>query len=494
MPGVSPDQHGQHAALRRDLGRAGQRHLGGQPAQLLQQLHRRRRVRQRRRGRAQRHPAGRRLGRAVPGDHLRRAGRAGPRARRLRERRHPQRRQRAARLGLRVPPRRRPERRQPPARPRRCRCARTSTGSAWAAPSSATGRSSSRTSSSATSTSRGSPPSRTANVDAINARLAATGYPGSRDRHRRLSEPGAQHARPRQARSPGGRPPDEPALQPLPGDRGQLARRGRAQRAQRLGRPRQRRPRGLVQRHLGAVAAARSTRPASSSPTATWRRRRPIPSARRSASRASRPSARSPAARRGAPTQLFEVVDTLSHQAGAHALRAGVDFLYNDTTITYPRSVRGSYTFSSLANFLAGTYNNAGFTPDLRRSRWWPRRTPTSGSSSQDEWHAGSPADPERRPALRPAVPGDDRHRHRQRLAARRLRLDAVGLAAHGGPRQRGALLRPRARCARWPTPSSPPATRPTSSRLQQTNVSLSPDAGGGAALPGHPARRRCRR
>src|SRR6185369_12616238 len=68
----------------------------------------------------------------------------------------------------------------------------------------------------------------------------------------------------------------------------------------------------------------------------------------------------------GSPTRrtnkLVELVDTLSHQAGAHALRAGVDFLYNDTTITYPRSVRGSYSFSSLPNFLAGVYNNAGFT------------------------------------------------------------------------------------------------------------------------------------
>ena len=59
---------------------------------------------------------------------------------------------------------------------------------------------------------------------------------------------------------------------------------------------------------------------------------------------------------------MYQVVDNLSHQAGAHALRAGVDFLYNDDTITFPRSVRGAYTFSSLANFLAGVYNNAGFT------------------------------------------------------------------------------------------------------------------------------------
>src|SRR5262249_30557215 len=57
---------------------------------------------------------------------------------------------------------------------------------------------------------------------------------------------------------------------------------------------------------------------------------------------------------------MYQLVDNVSHQAGAHALRAGVDFLFNDDTITYPRSVRGSYAFSTLANFLTGTYS--GFT------------------------------------------------------------------------------------------------------------------------------------
>ena len=59
---------------------------------------------------------------------------------------------------------------------------------------------------------------------------------------------------------------------------------------------------------------------------------------------------------------MYQVVNNLSHQAGAHAVRAGVDFLYNEGRITFPRAVRGSYTFSSLANFLAGIYNNGGFT------------------------------------------------------------------------------------------------------------------------------------
>ena len=54
---------------------------------------------------------------------------------------------------------------------------------------------------------------------------------------------------------------------------------------------------------------------------------------------------------------LFQAVDNISHRAGAHALRAGVDLLYNDDTITFLRSFRGAYTFSSLANFLTGNYS-----------------------------------------------------------------------------------------------------------------------------------------
>jgi len=95
----------------------------------------------------------------------------------------------------------------------------------------------------------------------------------------------------------------------------------------------------------------------------------------------------------GSPTRrvnkLFELVDTVSHQAGSHALRAGADFLYNDDTITYPRSVRGAYTFSSLANFLAGTYNNAGFTQTFGDPRV-AQTNPNLGLFAQDEWHAGS--------------------------------------------------------------------------------------------------------
>ena len=91
----------------------------------------------------------------------------------------------------------------------------------------------------------------------------------------------------------------------------------------------------------------------------------------------------------GSPTRrqntMYEFVDNLSHQAGAHALRAGVDVLYNDDTITFPRSVRGAYTFSSLANFLTGTYNNSGYTQTFGTTVI-AQTNPNIGFYGQDEW------------------------------------------------------------------------------------------------------------
>lgn len=82
---------------------------------------------------------------------------------------------------------------------------------------------------------------------------------------------------------------------------------------------------------------------------------------------------------------MFQIVNNLSHQAGAHALRAGVDVLFNDDVITFPRSVQGSYTFSSMANFLAGTYNNAGFAQTFGITELG-QANPNLGVYAQDEW------------------------------------------------------------------------------------------------------------
>jgi len=95
----------------------------------------------------------------------------------------------------------------------------------------------------------------------------------------------------------------------------------------------------------------------------------------------------------GSPTaranKLAEGVDNLSYQAGPHAIRVGVDFLYNDDVITFPRTFRGSYSFSSLTNFLAGTYNSSGFTQTFANSVV-PQTNPNVGFYAQDEWKVSS--------------------------------------------------------------------------------------------------------
>jgi hypothetical protein len=97
-------------------------------------------------------------------------------------------------------------------------------------------------------------------------------------------------------------------------------------------------------------------------------------------------SSTSPVGRRNT---LYQVVNNLSHQAGAHAFRAGVDVLYNDDRIVFPRQVRGAYTFSSLSNFLAGIYNTAGFTQTFGATEV-AQTNPNLGIYAQDEWKVGS--------------------------------------------------------------------------------------------------------
>jgi hypothetical protein len=93
----------------------------------------------------------------------------------------------------------------------------------------------------------------------------------------------------------------------------------------------------------------------------------------------------------GSPTRrrntLYEVADNVSHRQGAHALRAGLDFLYNNLSITYPQSARGSYSFSSLANFQSGLYNNSGFTQSFGNPVV-AQTNPNAGFYVQDEWQA----------------------------------------------------------------------------------------------------------
>jgi hypothetical protein len=91
----------------------------------------------------------------------------------------------------------------------------------------------------------------------------------------------------------------------------------------------------------------------------------------------------------GSPTarvnQLYQATDSVSLRQGSHAFRAGMDFLYNDDIITFPRTIRGSYAFSSLANFLSGVYNSSGFSQTFDVTKV-AQTNPNVGFYAQDEW------------------------------------------------------------------------------------------------------------
>ena len=84
---------------------------------------------------------------------------------------------------------------------------------------------------------------------------------------------------------------------------------------------------------------------------------------------------------------LFEVVDNISVRRGDHSLKGGVDFLYNRVNILFPGAVQGVYNFTSLNNFLSGTYSTfqqAFGVPNQFQSN------PNAGFFFQDEWRVQS--------------------------------------------------------------------------------------------------------
>jgi hypothetical protein len=80
---------------------------------------------------------------------------------------------------------------------------------------------------------------------------------------------------------------------------------------------------------------------------------------------------------------LYELVDNIATERGAHSVKGGADFLYNRVNIFFPGAFQGVYTFPSLASFLAGAYSNfqqAFGTPSQFQSN------PNLGLFVQDEW------------------------------------------------------------------------------------------------------------
>lgn len=82
---------------------------------------------------------------------------------------------------------------------------------------------------------------------------------------------------------------------------------------------------------------------------------------------------------------LYELVDAITLQRGGHAVKTGVDLLWNRLDIEFPGALQGSYTFSSLAAFPSGTYvtfQQAFGAPSQFQSN------PNLGLFVQDEWRA----------------------------------------------------------------------------------------------------------
>jgi outer membrane receptor protein involved in Fe transport len=84
---------------------------------------------------------------------------------------------------------------------------------------------------------------------------------------------------------------------------------------------------------------------------------------------------------------LGEVVQNVSWMLGNHSVKAGMSVLRNRVDIGFPGAVQGVYSFSSLANFLAGRYSSyqqAVGNPSTRQTN------DNLGGFVQDEWRVGS--------------------------------------------------------------------------------------------------------
>jgi len=87
----------------------------------------------------------------------------------------------------------------------------------------------------------------------------------------------------------------------------------------------------------------------------------------------------------GRDLESWQIADTFTRQHGGHLIKAGADFLYDAVTIEFPGAVQGSYTFTSLANFQRGAYQQ--FQQAFGQPAF-SQANPNLGVFVQDEWAA----------------------------------------------------------------------------------------------------------
>ena len=80
---------------------------------------------------------------------------------------------------------------------------------------------------------------------------------------------------------------------------------------------------------------------------------------------------------------MIEFANNFSTQKGTHLLKVGVDGLYNRVNIVFPATLYGTYSFTSMANFLTGTYSTFGQA--FGKTDWF-QTNPNVGWFVQDEW------------------------------------------------------------------------------------------------------------
>jgi Carboxypeptidase regulatory-like domain/TonB dependent receptor len=82
---------------------------------------------------------------------------------------------------------------------------------------------------------------------------------------------------------------------------------------------------------------------------------------------------------------LYQFSDSVSTYISNHSLKGGVEYTFNDLEIGFPGAIQGVYTFTNLANFLAGSYSQfqQAFGSESQH-----QRNPNTGFFVQDEWKA----------------------------------------------------------------------------------------------------------